>query len=226
MCLYLRTRQTELSNNAAYWCSLHRRPWRGWCVCAWVCVCIPYLVAVHHEVVGGNEGFEDHHPAWVGCSLEKSVCQLGNVDVHLIGAVDQICSTNTHKQNKFVKSRVKHSHNTNLQEKQKIKWNINFRKTAKWGGKNQKTSWLSVLWRSVRRSSGVSHLQTGERKFNFGVQKCQSIKTGSPRHQSQTESYKILQCSNTDKYFCVTCCRLSVIFRLGLLWCFSTIKTT
>lgn len=29
-----------------------------------------YLVAVHHEVVGGNQGFEHHHPARVGRPLK------------------------------------------------------------------------------------------------------------------------------------------------------------
>lgn len=29
-----------------------------------------YLVAVHHEVVSGNQGFEDHHPARVGRPLK------------------------------------------------------------------------------------------------------------------------------------------------------------
>lgn len=49
-----------------------------------------YLVAVHHEVVGGDKGFEDHHPAGVGRALEQRVCQLRDAHVHLIGAVDQI----------------------------------------------------------------------------------------------------------------------------------------
>lgn len=60
-------------------------------LCVRVCVCAAsYLVAVHHEVVGGDKGFEDHHPAGVGCALKQRVRQLGNVHVHLIGAVDQI----------------------------------------------------------------------------------------------------------------------------------------
>lgn len=58
---------------------------------------ISYLVAVHHEVVGGDEGFEDHHPARVGSTLEKCVCQLGNVHIHLIGAVDQIWDAHERK---------------------------------------------------------------------------------------------------------------------------------
>lgn len=56
-------------------------------------MCDSYLVAVHHEVVRGDEGFEDHHPAGVGRALKQRVGQLGNVHVHLIGAVDQIWPT-------------------------------------------------------------------------------------------------------------------------------------
>lgn len=71
------------------------------CVCVCVCVRASYLVAVHHEVVGGDKGFEDHHPAGVGRALKQRVRQLGNVHVHLIGAVDQIWQgkkkTNTKK---------------------------------------------------------------------------------------------------------------------------------
>lgn len=64
-----------------------------------VCVCdVSYLVAVHHEVVGGDKSFEDHHPAGVGCALKQRVRQLGNVHVHLIGAVDQIWPGHKKKQ--------------------------------------------------------------------------------------------------------------------------------
>lgn len=49
-----------------------------------------YLVAVHHEVVGGNQGFEDHHPAGVGRPLKQRVRQMGDVNIHVIGAVDEI----------------------------------------------------------------------------------------------------------------------------------------
>lgn len=69
-----------------------------------VCVCdVSYLVAVHHEVVGGDKSFEDHHPAGVGCALKQRVRQLGNVHVHLIGAVDQIWPG--HKKKKHNKMR-------------------------------------------------------------------------------------------------------------------------
>lgn len=49
-----------------------------------------YLVAVHHEVVGGDQGFEDHHPARVGRPLKQRVRQMGDVYVHVVGAVDEI----------------------------------------------------------------------------------------------------------------------------------------
>lgn len=57
-----------------------------------VCVCVwgGYLVAIDHEVMCGDQRFEHNHPAGVGGPLEQRVGQLGNVDVHLIGAVDQI----------------------------------------------------------------------------------------------------------------------------------------
>lgn len=49
-----------------------------------------YLVSIHHDVVGGDQGFEDHHPAGVGRALEQRVGQLGDAHIHLVGAVDQI----------------------------------------------------------------------------------------------------------------------------------------
>lgn len=52
-----------------------------------------YLVAIDHEVVRGDERLEHNHPAGVGGPLEQRVGQLGNVHVHLVGAVDQICDT-------------------------------------------------------------------------------------------------------------------------------------
>lgn len=82
--------ETGLSNNTIYWCSRIWLPWRVFFVCVCFCEQASYLVSVHHEVVGGDKGFEDHHPAGVGRALEQRVCQMGNVHVHLIGAVDQI----------------------------------------------------------------------------------------------------------------------------------------
>lgn len=48
------------------------------------------LVAVDHQVVGGGEGLEHHHPAGVGGPLKQGVGQLRDVHVHLIRALDQI----------------------------------------------------------------------------------------------------------------------------------------
>lgn len=53
--------------------------------------CSAYLVAVHHEVVRGDQRFENHNPAVAGCALQQRVCQMGDADVQLIGAVDQVC---------------------------------------------------------------------------------------------------------------------------------------
>lgn len=49
-----------------------------------------HLIAVDHEVVCGDKGLEHDHPAGVGGPLKQGVRQLGNVHVHLVGAVDQI----------------------------------------------------------------------------------------------------------------------------------------
>lgn len=49
-----------------------------------------HLVAVHHEVVRGDERFEDHDPAAAGGALQQRVCQVGDADVQLIGAVNQV----------------------------------------------------------------------------------------------------------------------------------------
>lgn len=72
-------------------------------------LCVSYLIAVHHEVVGGNKGFEDHHPAGVGSAFKKRVRQLGNVHVHLIGAVDQIWFIKRQKQSNSSKEQIKQS---------------------------------------------------------------------------------------------------------------------
>lgn len=49
-----------------------------------------HLVAIDHEVVCGDEGLKHNHPAGIGRPLKQRVSQLGNVHVHLVGAVDQI----------------------------------------------------------------------------------------------------------------------------------------
>lgn len=48
------------------------------------------LVPVDHQVVGGGEGLEHHHPAGVGGPLKQRVGQLRDVHVHLVRALDQI----------------------------------------------------------------------------------------------------------------------------------------
>lgn len=49
-----------------------------------------HLVTVDHEVVCSDEGFKHNHPAGVGGPLKQRVSQLGNVHVHLVGAMNQI----------------------------------------------------------------------------------------------------------------------------------------
>ena len=56
----------------------------------YILVCLAHLIAVHHEVVCGDERFENHNPAVAGCALQQCVCQVGDADVQLIGAVDQV----------------------------------------------------------------------------------------------------------------------------------------
>lgn len=53
-------------------------------------LCASHLVAVDHEVVRGDEWLKHDHPAGVGGPLKEWVGQLGNIHVHLVGAVDQI----------------------------------------------------------------------------------------------------------------------------------------
>lgn len=56
-----------------------------------------HLVAIHHEVVCGDERFENHYPAVAGCALQQCVRQVGDADVQLIGAVDQVWRTQNKK---------------------------------------------------------------------------------------------------------------------------------
>lgn len=53
-------------------------------------VCWPHLVAMHHEVVCGDQGFEDHNPASVASPLKQRVSHLWDVHVRLLGGLDQI----------------------------------------------------------------------------------------------------------------------------------------
>lgn len=48
-------------------------------------------MTVHHEVVCGYQGFEDHHPAGVADPLHQRVDHLGHVHIGLVlGGLDQV----------------------------------------------------------------------------------------------------------------------------------------
>lgn len=50
-----------------------------------------HLVTVHHQVVRGNHGLEDHHPAGIADPLHQRVDHLGDVHVGLVlGGLDQV----------------------------------------------------------------------------------------------------------------------------------------
>lgn len=59
-------------------------------------VTMTHLITVHHEVMCCDQGLEDHDPAGVGGPLKQRVCQLRDVDVHLIGTMYQIYKRNFH----------------------------------------------------------------------------------------------------------------------------------
>lgn len=50
----------------------------------------PYLIALHHEVVCGDQGFENYHPAGITHPLHQRVCHLGDVHVGILGGLDQV----------------------------------------------------------------------------------------------------------------------------------------
>ncbi len=60
------------------------------------------LITVDHNVVCGDEGFEQDHPAGVGGALEQRVGQLRDVHIHLIGAMDQTCKTKMKEVSVFI----------------------------------------------------------------------------------------------------------------------------
>lgn len=79
---------------------LSHSPWRqqhknlrpGW---GQTCVLHAHLVSVHHEVVCGYQGFEDHHPAGIADPLHQRVDHLGHVHVGLVlGGLDQVWRRN------------------------------------------------------------------------------------------------------------------------------------
>lgn len=71
-----------------------------------------HLVAVHHEVMCGDERFENHDPAVAGRALQQRVCQVGDADVQLIGAVDQVWGT----EKKQTKNKTSHDQDRKLQQ--------------------------------------------------------------------------------------------------------------
>ena len=50
-----------------------------------------YLIAIAHEVVGGDECLVDDHPAGVLGSLDQQVRQRWDRHIGLVGAVQQVC---------------------------------------------------------------------------------------------------------------------------------------
>ena len=51
----------------------------------------PHLVAMNHDVVCGDQGFKNHHPAGVAGSLHQHVGHLGDVHVGFLGGLNQDC---------------------------------------------------------------------------------------------------------------------------------------
>lgn len=49
-----------------------------------------HLIAMHHEVVCGDQGFENHHPAGISGPLHQRVGHLGDVHIGLLGGLDQV----------------------------------------------------------------------------------------------------------------------------------------
>lgn len=45
---------------------------------------------MHHEVVCGDQGFEDHHPAGVAGPLHQRIGHLGDVHIGVLGGLDQV----------------------------------------------------------------------------------------------------------------------------------------
>lgn len=45
---------------------------------------------MHHKVVCGDQGFENHHPAGIASPLYQRVGHLGDVHVGFLGGLDQV----------------------------------------------------------------------------------------------------------------------------------------
>lgn len=50
-----------------------------------------HLIAMDHQVVSGDQSLEDHNPASIPCSLKQGISHLGNIDIGLLGCLDQVC---------------------------------------------------------------------------------------------------------------------------------------
>lgn len=57
---------------------------------AGMCLSQAHLVAMHHDVVCGDQGFENHYPAGVAGPLHQRVSHLGDVHTGLLGGLDQV----------------------------------------------------------------------------------------------------------------------------------------
>lgn len=63
-------------------------------------VLYPHLIAMHHEVVCGDQGFENHHPAGIAGPLHQRVGHLGDVDIGLLGGLDQVWDAQRRRRNR------------------------------------------------------------------------------------------------------------------------------
>lgn len=50
-----------------------------------------HLIAMDHQVVSGDQSLEDHNPASIPCSLKQGISHLWNIDIGLLGCLDQVC---------------------------------------------------------------------------------------------------------------------------------------
>lgn len=66
-------------------------------------MCLAYLTAVHHEVVCGDERFENHNPAVACRALQQCVCEMGDAHVQLICAVDQVWRSQIKRKRQTIK---------------------------------------------------------------------------------------------------------------------------
>lgn len=55
---------------------------------------------MHHKVVCGDQGFENHHPAGIASPLYQRVGHLGDVHVGFLGGLDQVWEAQMERWNK------------------------------------------------------------------------------------------------------------------------------